>query len=281
MSFILDALKKSESERQRKAGPALYEVKLAPPRNKLPWWMIGVGALLGINLVFVIWLLLRSPSPTAAANTAAANTAAPAPAPGAGTANTAGTAAPSAPTGPTGPTATTAAATTPAPALAAGAGAVSLSVPSPRTSAVSPTLSNEVPPAPDASIQAPGTGAMTGPAGSNSPLAAGALGTGAGAASDDLAPAVEPERPGSEHVRTTTEAGLPAYKDIAATNSRIPALHLDFHLYAARPQDRFVFINMKKLREGDATPEGVRVESINDEGAVLSFEGTRFTLLHE
>jgi len=25
----------------------------------------------------------------------------------------------------------------------------------------------------------------------------------------------------------------------------------------------------------------VRVESINDEGAVLSFEGTRFTLLHE
>ena len=245
MSFILDALKKSESERQRKAGPALYEVKLAPPRNKLPWWMIAVGALLGINLVFVIWLLLRSPSPTAAANTAVT------------------------------PVPSAAAAPSPPPV------AVMPPIPSPQTSAVAPTLSNEAPPSPDTSIQAPGTGATTGPAGSNSPLAAGAPGAGVGTASDDLAPAVEPERSGAEHVRTTTEAGLPAYKDIAATNSRIPPLHLDFHLYAARPQDRFVFINMKKLREGEATPEGVRVESINDEGAVLSFEGTRFTLLHE
>jgi len=38
-------------------------VKLAPPRNKLPWWMVAVGVLLGVNLIFVIWLLMRSPSP--------------------------------------------------------------------------------------------------------------------------------------------------------------------------------------------------------------------------
>jgi hypothetical protein len=36
MSFILDALKKSETDRQRENGPALFEVKVAPPRTGLP-----------------------------------------------------------------------------------------------------------------------------------------------------------------------------------------------------------------------------------------------------
>ena len=36
MSFILDALKKSESDRQRQSGPALFEVKVAAPRTRLP-----------------------------------------------------------------------------------------------------------------------------------------------------------------------------------------------------------------------------------------------------
>jgi len=33
MSFILDALKKSETDRQRQATPALFEVKVAAPRR--------------------------------------------------------------------------------------------------------------------------------------------------------------------------------------------------------------------------------------------------------
>jgi len=247
MSFILDALKKSESERQRKAGPALYEVKLAPPRNKLPWWMVAVGVLLGVNLIFVIWLLMRSPSPapiSAATGTAPAADAALS---GATVGRASGTpssappvSVPAAPRDATAPQA----------------------LPAPQSADVSPTLSS----------------AAMGP---GAPQTAGSPETRPGTASDDLAPALEQAPAGAEHVRTTTEAGLPTYRDIAANNNRLPPLHLDFHLFAARPQDRFVFINMKKLHEGEATPEGVRVESINDEGAVLSFEGTRFTLLHE
>ena len=42
MSFILDALKKSENDRQRQSGPALYEAKLAAPRSQLPLWAIGL-----------------------------------------------------------------------------------------------------------------------------------------------------------------------------------------------------------------------------------------------
>ena len=61
MSFILDALKKSESDRQRQSGPALYEVKVAPPRGGLPPWAVAVVILLAINLMIGLWMLLRHP----------------------------------------------------------------------------------------------------------------------------------------------------------------------------------------------------------------------------
>src|ERR1700739_1889296 len=87
MSFILDALKKSESDRQRQRGPGLFEGKLAPPRTALPTWAIAVGALLLVNLGVVMWMLLRHSTarapeapPVAAARVSAAPRPAPAPA---------------------------------------------------------------------------------------------------------------------------------------------------------------------------------------------------------
>ncbi|MBV9345064.1 MAG: hypothetical protein JOZ03_08760, partial [Gammaproteobacteria bacterium] len=62
MSFILDALKKSESDRQRQSGPALFEVKVAPRRRGLPLWAFALGALLALNLAIVAWMLLRRPT---------------------------------------------------------------------------------------------------------------------------------------------------------------------------------------------------------------------------
>src|SRR5215469_16683167 len=87
MSFILDALKKSESDRQRQSGPALYEVKVAAPRSQLPYWAIGLIVLLGINLIIVAWALLRRPShvPEAQASTQAPAPAAVAPMPASAT----------------------------------------------------------------------------------------------------------------------------------------------------------------------------------------------------
>src|SRR2546423_9445845 len=84
MSFILDALKKSESDRQRHSGPALFEVRVAPPRTGLPLWAIAVAALLLVNLAIVMWMLWRQPAartadtpPPAPASAAAAPTPAP------------------------------------------------------------------------------------------------------------------------------------------------------------------------------------------------------------
>ncbi len=59
MSFILDALKKSESDRQRQSGPSLFEVKVAPPRRALPVWAVAIVVLLAINVVVISWMLLR------------------------------------------------------------------------------------------------------------------------------------------------------------------------------------------------------------------------------
>ena len=50
MSFILEALKKSENQRQRHVGPSLADVQVSAPREEKPWWAFAVGALLLANL---------------------------------------------------------------------------------------------------------------------------------------------------------------------------------------------------------------------------------------
>ena len=63
MSFILDALKKSEAERQRQTMPGLVDPGIVPPRARLPRWALGLGVLLAVNLVGLAFILTRSPTP--------------------------------------------------------------------------------------------------------------------------------------------------------------------------------------------------------------------------
>lgn len=59
MSFILDALKKSESERLRKGAPGIADVPQAHSRpGSSRWWWI-IGALLAVNLTVLIGIMLR------------------------------------------------------------------------------------------------------------------------------------------------------------------------------------------------------------------------------
>jgi general secretion pathway protein B len=71
---------------------------------------------------------------------------------------------------------------------------------------------------------------------------------------------------------------IPSRDEILARGVQIPETRLDLHVYAANPAERFVFINMRKLREGDSLPDGVRVESITPSGAQLSYRGTHFSV---
>lgn len=63
MSFILDALKKAESERNRRVAPVLMDARIAPRRHRLPAWAWALGLVLLLNLGVLAWLLNRTPAP--------------------------------------------------------------------------------------------------------------------------------------------------------------------------------------------------------------------------
>jgi general secretion pathway protein B len=245
MSFILDALKKSESDRQRQSGPALFEVKVTPPRPRFPYWALALGALLVINIAIGAWVFLHRPAAEQAP--AAQATAAPVVVPTAPTATV--PAPPEAPAGHPAPSAAASAAI-PAPQPAPPAAAATSAASHPE-----PVLSDSEPKDPTANPDdyAPA-------------MAAGNQGMDARGA----------------HVRSGTESGLPSYADAAANpDLHLPALRIDLHVYAATARERFVLINMHRLHEGDALAEGGRVESITPEGAIVSFHGTKFFLEHQ
>jgi general secretion pathway protein B len=267
MSFILDALKKSESDRQRQSGPALFEVRVAPPRTRLPLWAIAIALLLLVNLGIVMWLLLRHQTHGATADVSAMTAAG---APSAGAA--AGTPAPAA--GASIPAANPALAGTSAqpPTVAASA---------PAPSGTAPELSGTAPgPLSGAPLTGAASAAVSTPPAASPAAAPTAGATAEGTNPSDYAPAEEPSGPvlGS-HVRRGTASGVPLYQELTTTpGTQLPQLRLDLHVFAGRAEDRFVMINMHKLREGDTLPEGVHVDSITPEGAVLSFNGTKFLL---
>jgi general secretion pathway protein B len=327
MSFILDALKKSETDRQRQNGPALFEVRVAPPRNGLPLWAMGLAALLAVNLLIVGWVLLRRPAAAEAA------TGAP-PAPGQ---TASGGSSGSYPGGTPGQAPSGYSGGGQAPAGYAGAGQAPGNQPYPSAGpgsnqpypGAAPGSGQPYPGAPSGSAQAyqgqgagPGLGAPAGPQGAQlgqggaqgpgtvpvagtaptSPVAQTAgmtqppltfTGNGAGGQADgstgqlnpdDYAPATDAPAPAGfgNHVSRGTSSGVPLYQDAAlAPGAHIPQLRLDLHVFAAKPQERFVMINMQKLHEGDNLREGVHVESITPEGVVLSSNGNRFLLPHD
>jgi general secretion pathway protein B len=254
MSFILDALKKSESDRQRRSGPALFEVKVAPPRTRLPAWAIAIACLLAVNLGIVVWMVLRRPAHEGAAVAlppAAAATAAALPPAAAAPPSAAATVAP----------ATVVAAPPAAAAPAPAAAAPGPAAPGPAQGAASLPAAGEPNPEDYAPAEEPPAGGPGGgPRGRRAP-AGGPLGG---------------------HVRRGTASGVPLYQDAtAAPGTQLPQLRLDLHVFASRPQDRFVMINMHKLHEGESLPEGVRVDSITPEGAVMSYNGQKFLLPRE
>ena len=231
MSFILDALKKSESERQRQAGPALLEARVARPSRRPPVWAIAIGLLLLINFGVVAWLLAHSGAAAPAARSPPAAARAPA------------------------PTITAPPATGPLPAAAA------------------PAAGGPAGAAPGSSARTwraiPPTAAPTAPSGSTAAGSAGVVNPA------DLEPAVAPP---AGSASGAANPGLRNYAELAGT---LPQLRLDLHVYAANPADRYAFINMRKVREGDLTPEGVRVSQITREGVVLDYRGTEFLLGRE
>jgi general secretion pathway protein B len=209
MSFILDALKKSEAERQRRAGPALLGMRLPNPRRHIPVWVWVAGAaLLLINGVVVLWLLLK----------------------------------PAADTG------------VKAPAVSA-----------PAVAAV-PTNAAPASTAPVAAAPVAATAVPAAPGNAATLAAEEALAEEANEA--DRRPAVADEH-------TAPASRLPHYADLA---NELPALRLDFHVYSPNLRERYAFINMHKVREGEITAEGMHVVAITRDGVELHYKDHEFLL---
>lgn len=60
MSFILDALKKSETDRQQRSSAEFSKVPASSGPGRAPGWLFVLGILLAVNLVVLLGLFLRS-----------------------------------------------------------------------------------------------------------------------------------------------------------------------------------------------------------------------------
>ena len=209
MSFILDALKKSESDRQRNANPGMYELKVAVPRARFPAWAIILALLLGINVLVGIWYLMKTDQPTELGRAETATTTLPAPA--------------AAPV---------------TPEVERTDIARGIFNPADFEPAVEP---EKAPPAP----------ARTEPR-------------------EARIPAASARRPATQ--------GLPSRDDLILEGISVPDVSMSLHVYDPAPARRFAFINGNRVQEGAVLPNGIQVQSITPEGAILLWQDRRFLL---
>ena len=277
MSFILDALRKSEHARQKQTGPAFAEVPVMAVRPRTNVWATAAIALLVVNLVAVGVLLLRRAGDDVAADPAPAIASAPATAsavvagPSAAPAADRATAAVVAASASSGPTLAPPVAGTPAPRVIDSgrnplAEEVGADVPG-----VEPEMAASAASVPEGPPAVRRRAEATVRRGSvvYAPIPE---------ASD--APYAPPPATSAPRVSSPPGDALPSADELTARGG-LPELHLDLHVYSNVPQQRFIFVNSRKYREGDALQEGPVVEQITARGAVLSHRGSRFQLSND
>lgn len=305
MSYILDALNKSQQERDLGQVPGLETEHSSPPspsRRTRPWVMLG-GAAGAVALVAVVYGLLgggeapEQPAPVVSSagdgttiddgGTGVAQEQEFATAAGESDLADSGPVAWSLPAGladrmaeyepspqvdlpVTAPRpATTVAAVRPAPPVVAAT--------QPRPAPVAPAAVPAPPPAvslpPRAVLEPP-------PPVPETAIAAAAATRPAAVPVDPEAPSAAPEAtPLVEPAPVPEKPALPLLADMPYEfQQRVPPLTVNVHAYYPEPEARFAYINMRKYGEGVRMDDGVTIEAITPEGLVLEFGGQRFRL---
>ncbi|MBK9235229.1 MAG: general secretion pathway protein GspB [Rhodoferax sp.] len=294
MSYILDALKRSEAERNRGAVPGLHSPQVGGPLphtdRAIPgrgWWF-GAAGLLLTGLAAGLWAW-RSPSTGVGQ----------APAQGAVVAGSAATPIQPGPATAVSPTVVMAPPSLPPSPEPAPPAAATPVVANPRAGSQPPP-----PPQPTASTAA-ALPALT-PEAFLAALRAASAAKRPGPAAPALAPF--PER-GTPAVRpsplttpiqiatpapaTTPTAVAKAVPAPAASASapllgelpedlrrQIPALNITGVVYSENPGQRLLLVNNQVLTQGSAVAPELSVEEIQPRSSVLSFRGTRFRVAH-
>jgi len=217
MSFILDALKKSEIERQRQTMPGLMDAPTSLRRGRLPLWAIILGLLLAVNVVVLIVVLMKNGAPAVAS--ASGHDTSPA-------------------------------------------------------DARPPAVEEHFSPLSEAPVYAPEIPVPPAETSSSSESAGHAI-------AQRAAPHTlhRPDPVLIDEEAADNDEVLPSINEINLTGAQaLPEMHLDVHVYATKPSDRFVFINMRKYHEGNTLAEGPVLERIRRDGVVLNYQGVRFIL---
>jgi general secretion pathway protein B len=248
MSFILEALKKSENERQRQVGPSLADVTIIRRNTERPWWAVAVAALLVINLAVLLVVLMRDGSAQPVAPPAQA-----APAPQQPSYSTA-----------------------PPPQQTYQQPSRSYQSQQPMDPSVR-SLADEA-----GGYEEPYVGDAMNPGLSG----AAAVPEGPPIVRRIEAPSVAPLPPRAmSEARANANAAsaanlevLPTLDDLTASGTNLPELHLDIHVHSQKDGERFVFVNMRKYLEGETLKEGPIIERITADGVILNQRGLRFLL---
>lgn len=248
MSYILEALRKADQEREAGAVPDLESVhQVAHPAPRSMRWIWILVALLVVNGVLMVLLATRDT----------------------------GTAVPRQASGPaSGPGQESADAAPPATPVVAAA------VPSASTAAravsVPKTAPNKVPPKVDRPVpSAPAIPPVTAVVPAAKPAAsAPVVQTAPGKAPPPVIATAAPVP------RVSAEAagqGLRDWEDLDLEfRSGLYMPRLDVHVYDDDPQRRFVLIALRKYRAGDRLENGVVIEEILPDGLKMSYQGTHF-----
>ncbi|MGC9518193.1 MAG: general secretion pathway protein GspB [Desulfuromonadaceae bacterium] len=285
MSYILEALKKSEKKRKGKQGTLAHmathessEHKPEPPRR--PVWPLLLGLALVINAG--VMLLIFYPGET------------PPPAPSSESSSPVQTFAEQTPgesvqqnMTDTSFSATTAREETLHSASASAKtrkAEIDASAPAP-ASAISQSAPPQGQPHESASataVQAPGSG-------EKKSVAASIDQSESSASSNNKTQTVEaavPESPAepedmilNQGKGTQSNHPLTRYSDLpSALRSQLPALHMSVHAYSGDPSGGLVRVNNKMLRPGNYLEEGLRLKEITREGAIFNYAGQEFLL---
>ena len=260
MSYILDALKKAESDRKLGSVPNIHThtiVAAESERSTARWvtrWMWAAFALLMSALLAIVW---RQPWHTAPAARSSATVPlsalpkVPDPEPPQPAAAEVRVPAParSPPSAPKVPVSASAPSSTAIPAV------VAATRPTPKSAPARPSGDK---PAENRSPQPAATAAVVRP---------------------EKAVARSPELPRETPV--APEARVPNLRELPQNiQAEIPPLTITGYIYSKNDADRSVLINNKLLREGDLAAPGVVLEKMMPKEAILNYKGYRYRLAY-